>query len=263
MMTEEKVTRFEEIVLDAVLLPESPLRVLTSKKKLAELVASVKEKGILVPILVVQLEEGYRVIAGLRRVLAARQAGLLRVPALIVQEDEEWQAWATFAENSLREEVNAFDEGRYITLLMATMKKSQAEIARLLGMSESWVSERLRIVEWPSDVREGLIHGRLGFSVGKELSRIADDGTRAMYVRQALTSGCSPAQALQWRQEWERELAARKSVSARGLLERTASAAGSGVTTCTLCEREAPAEKLRELFACERCVQAIEEGLRG
>lgn len=262
-MTEEKVTRFEEIVLDAVLLPESPLRVLTSKKKLAELVKSVKERGVLVPILVVQLKEGFKVIAGLRRVLAAREAGLLRVPALIVQEDEEWQAWATFAENILREEVNAFDEGRYITLLMATMEKSQHEIGVLLGMSDAWVSERLRIVEWPGDVREGLIQGRIGFSVGKELSRIADDGTRAMYVRQALTSGCSPAQAYQWRQEWEREQAARKSISARGLLERTASAVGSAVTKCTLCERDTPTEKLRELFACETCVQAIEEGLRG
>lgn len=262
-MTEEKVTRYEEIVLDAVLLPESPLRVLTSKKKLAELAASVKEKGILVPILVQELAEGFKVIAGQRRVLAAKQAGLLRVPAMIVQESPEWQAWATFAENSLREEVNAFDEGRYITLLMATMKKSQHEIAVLLGMSDAWVSERLRIVEWPSDVREGLIQGRLVFSVGKELSRIADNGTRTMYMRQALTSGCSPAQALQWRQEWEREKAARKSVAARGLLERTGTSEPGAETHCGVCERVAPEGELRVLVLCRQCVSAIEEGLRG
>lgn len=262
-MTEEKETRFEEIALDAVLLPESPLRVLTSKKKLGELVKSIKERGVLVPILVEELEKGFQVIAGLRRVLAAKEAGLVRVPALIVREDPEWKAWATFAENSLREEVNAFDEGRYITLLMSTMKKSQREIALLLGMSDAWVSERLRIVEWPTDVREALIQGRLVFSVGKELSRIADAGTRALYVNQALTSGCSPAQAYQWRQEWERAQAARKSVSARGLIERTTTAEPGAASNCGVCEREAPADELRLLVLCARCVGAIEEGLRG
>ena len=262
-MTEGKLPQLEEIALDVVMLPESPLRVLTSKKKMEELRKSVKERGMLVPILVEEVGEGYRVIAGLRRVLAAKEAGLLRVPALIVQEGEEWKAWATFAENALREEVNAFDEGRYVTLLMSKLSKTQREVAAMLGMSEAWVSERLRIVEWPQDVRQALVQDRIRFSVGKELSRIEDAGTRAMYLRQAITSGCSSTQAAQWRTEWERETAARQSVAERGLLERTERAEPGAVPTCGVCEREAEPGALRVLYVCTRCVAAIEEGLQG
>jgi len=262
-MSDETRPRLEEIALDVVMLPESPLRILSSKRKLEELRKSVKERGVLVPILVEEMGEGYRVIAGMRRVLAAKEAGLLKVPAVIVQEGEEWKAWATFAENALREEVNAFDEGRYITLLMAKLRKTQTEIAAVLGMSESWVSERLRIVEWPGDVREALIQDRIRYSVGKELSRVGDAGSRAMFLRQAITSGCTPAQATQWRMEWEREQAARKSIAERGLLGRTDSA-GTGIDTpCGVCEREVPRETLRVLVICPTCVVAIEESLRG
>jgi len=261
-MTEETRPRLEEIALDVVMLPESPLRVLTSKRKLDELRKSIKERGILVPILVEEMGEGYRVIAGMRRVLAAKEAGLLRVPALIVQEGEEWKAWASFAENALREEVNAFDEGRYITLLMAKLRKTQTEIAAVLGMSESWVSERLRIVEWPGDVREALIQDRIKYSVGKELSRVGDAGTRAMYLGQAITSGCTPAQATQWRMEWEREQAARRSIAERGLLDRTGSADQAEEGRCAVCEREVPRGTLRVLLLCPLCVEAIEESLR-
>lgn len=262
-MSEETRPRLEEIALDVVMLPETPLRALSSKRKLDELRKSVKERGILVPILVEEMGEGFRVIAGMRRVLAAREAGLLKVPALIVQEGDEWKAWATFAENALREEVNAFDEGRYITMLMAKLSKTQTEVAVILGMSESWVSERLRIVEWPSDVREALIQDRIRYSVGKELSRIDDAGTRTMYLRQAVTSGCSPGQATQWRMEWDREKAARASIAERGLLDRTGQAAPEEESRCGVCEGEVPQGTLRVLLICQKCVQIIEESLRG
>jgi len=261
-MTEGEKARLEEIALDVVLLPEAPLRVLSSKRELEELRKSVKERGILVPILVEEVGEGYRVIAGMRRVLAAREAGLLKVPALIVQESDEWKAWATFAENALREKVNAFDEGRYITMMMAKLGKSQVEMAALLGMSEGWVSDRLRIVEWPSDVREALIQSRIEYSVGRELYRIDDAGTRAMYLRQAVTSGCSARQAMQWRMEWEREKAARASIAARGLLERTGQAEPAEENRCGVCEREVERGTLRVLVLCPACVEAIEQSLR-
>lgn len=261
-MTEETRARLEDIALDVIMLPEAPLRVLSSKRKLEELRKSVKERGVLVPILVEEIGDGYRVIAGMRRVLAAKEAGLLKVPAMIVQEGDEWKAWATWAENAVREEVNAFDEGRYITMLMAKLSKSQREVAELLGMSESWVSERLRIVEWPSDVREALIQDRIRYSVGKELSRVGDAGTRAMYLGQAVRSGCSPGQAQQWRQEWEREQAARKSIAERGLLDRTGEASAEEQSTCGVCEREVVRGTLRVLHLCPSCVTAIEEALR-
>jgi len=261
-MTEGKKPRLEEIALDVVMLPESPLRGLTSKKRLEDLRKSIEQRGILVPILVEEMGEGYRVIAGMRRVLAAKEAGLLKVPALIVQESDEWKAWATLAENALREKVNAFDEGRYVSLLMLKLGKTQPEIAALLGMSQSWVSERLRIVEWPGDVRQALIQERIGFSVGVELSKVEDAATRAMYVGQAVRSGCTASQARQWRMEWDRERAARESIAARGLLERTGQAEPGAETPCGVCERAVPRESLRVLLLCPTCVEAIEESLR-
>jgi len=262
-MTEEAKARFEEIALDVVMLPESPLRVLTSKRRLEDLRKSIKERGVLVPILVEEMGEGYRVIAGLRRVLAAREAGVLKVPALIVQESEEWKAWATLAENALREKVNAFDEGRYVSLLMLKLGKNQGEIAALLGMSEAWVSERVRIIDWPPEVREALIQERIVFSVGVELSKVEDAGTRAMYVGQAVTSGCSPEQARQWRMDWDREKAARESIAERGLLERTGQAEPAAENRCGICERDVERGTLRVLLICPTCVVAIDESLRG
>ncbi|GAH78887.1 unnamed protein product, partial [marine sediment metagenome] len=140
--------------------------------------------------------------------------------------------------------------------------KNQAEIAAMLGMSEKWVGERLRIVEWPQDVREALIQDRIRFSVGQELSRVGDAGTRAMYLRQAVTSGCSPGQARQWKMEWEREQAARASISERGLMERTGEGSAAEESRCAVCEREVERGTLRVLLLCPTCVESIEESLR-
>ena len=254
--------RLVKIPVDRVVIPEDRLRTLTSKKRLQDLAVSVGKRGVLVPILVEELQEGFRVIAGMRRVLAAQEAGQLEIAALVVDEGEEWKAWAMFTENVHREAVNAFDEGRYVTMLMAKLGKNQREVGELLGVSESWVSERLRIVEWPQDCQQALIGEQITLSVGKELSRIADSGTRAMYLRQAITSGCTALQAYQWRKQWEQELAARSKVGEGALLAKTVEADSSVHERCGICERTPNAEPLRVLAICLRCLAALEAGLR-
>ena len=128
------------------------------EQALKELADSIREHGVLEPILVRSLDGRYQVVAGERRTRAARLAGLSDIPAVVREMTDEQAAYATAIENIQREDMDLEDTARWLSYLRELTGLSQRELAKRLGKTHNWVSRRLRLLDRPdllARIRDG------------------------------------------------------------------------------------------------------------
>lgn len=141
---------------------------------LAELAASIAERGVLQPILVRQTDDGYELIAGERRWRAAQRAQLHEIPAIIRELDEESRAEVALIENIQRENLNAIEEAEAYRRLISGYGHSQEVIGKLVGKSRSHVANLLRLLELPDSVRLMLLRGDISMGHARAIATAPD-----------------------------------------------------------------------------------------
>ena len=194
-------TKYEEISVDRIIDPVDPMRTDLTEESVNELVESIKQVGIIEPLIVREDGENYEVIAGHRRLTAARFAGLMMIPCVIRNEHGMEAEILKIHENLARSEINAVDWAQHLIKLKEQYKLSTAQIAEILGMSDSWVAQHLDIINYPPVVLTAIQAGTLAFSAARELAQIKDPLKRAVYVKAAVRGGVTPAMAVQWRKQ--------------------------------------------------------------
>ena len=162
--------------------PEQPRKVF-KKEELEELSNSIKDYGVLQPILVRRMEQGiYSIIAGERRYRASCQAGLTEIPAIIQNLEEEQAALIALVENVQREDLNYIEEAKAYKKLMDDFKLTQAEIAQKVGKQQSTISNKIRLLTLPEDILELLtVHG-LTERHARALLRIEEENNRTKII---------------------------------------------------------------------------------
>ena len=126
---------------------------------LNELAQSIADKGVLQPILLRPVGEGFEIIAGERRWRAAQKAQLHRIPALVRELDDATTAEVALIENVQRTDLNAIEEAEAYKKLIINFSHSQDHVGQLVGKSRSHVSNLLRLLDLPDDVRLLLLRG--------------------------------------------------------------------------------------------------------
>jgi ParB family chromosome partitioning protein len=162
---------------------------------LEALATSIADHGVLQPILVTETLDGYRIVAGERRVQAARLAGLQRIPAVIRQLADREQLELALVENVQREDLNPIEEANAFRQLSDEFGLTQDEIARQVGRARSTIANTLRLLELDEGVQAAVADGRLSEGHARALvglpavqqlhlvSTIVDNG---LSVRQAV-----------------------------------------------------------------------------
>ena len=221
-----------------------------------ELVASVRADGVLVPVLLRSSGEGYEIVAGHRRVEAARLAGLREVPAQII-EGEGIAGWGgAFAENMFRVGLSAVEEGAGIVEWMQGTGADVDEVARGLHRSRGWVEERISMLEWPGDVLAAVHSGKMSVAAGRNLAGIADAGHRGMLIDYAVENGASARVTAAWRQAWDAGKACRDPGSVEPEPGRAPFAAIEPYTPCVVCGAQDLMRSMRYLPLCGSCQDA-------
>lgn len=123
------------------------------RQELANLAQSIRANGILQPVTVRTIPGGYELIAGERRLRAARLAGLTHIPCILINADDRKTALFSLLENLQRQELSFFEEADAIQKLMRVYGLSQEEAARKLGMAQSTLSNKLRLLRLPESIR--------------------------------------------------------------------------------------------------------------
>jgi len=127
--------------------------------KLEELIASIREKGVIQPVLVRPKGDAYELIAGERRLRAAKQLGFTELPGIVKDVEDAEALQLALIENIQREELNAIEEAKAYEQLISEFKFTQEKIAQMLGKDPSSVSNTLRLLKLPQEVQNALRKG--------------------------------------------------------------------------------------------------------
>lgn len=153
--------------------PHQPRKTL-NENAIAELASSIKSSGVIQPLIVRKVEGGYELIAGERRWLAAKLAGLAEVPAIIRDVDSFTQAQMALIENIQREDLNPIERAQGYRTLMDQLGLTQAELAARMGEDRSSIANYLRLLDLGEPVRALVRDGRLTMGHAKLLAGIPD-----------------------------------------------------------------------------------------
>jgi ParB family chromosome partitioning protein len=218
--------------------------------RLQELAASIRESGMVQPILVRRLGERYQIIAGERRWRAAQQAGLHAVPVTIREVADDRLLELALVENIQREELGPLEEAQALQRLQQDLGLTQEEVARKVGRDRSTVANTLRLLRLPKEARELLAAGRLEAGHARALLAVEHAEDLLGLAREAARKGLSV-------REVERRVSllrapgvrkeARKDANTRAAEERLRAALGARVEI----HRRGRGGDLRILFANE------------
>jgi len=154
-------TQTNEIDIDRILPNPSQPRLNFDETRLEELAASIRENGILQPVLVRPHENGYQIVAGERRLSAAQRAGLLKVPAVIRDVPDERLLELALVENIQREPLNPMEEAQAYQHLIDITSQTQEQLSERLGKDRSTIANSLRLLKLPPAVKLLVAEGQL------------------------------------------------------------------------------------------------------
>jgi ParB family chromosome partitioning protein len=138
-------------------------------KKLEELAASIRARGILSPVIVRQIPGGYELVAGERRLRAAERAGLERIPAVVREISNAEMLEVALIENVQREDLNPIEEAEVYRRLIEEFGLIQEEMAARVGKDRASIANTLRLLKLPHPIREDLIEGAMSAGHGRAL----------------------------------------------------------------------------------------------
>lgn len=140
--------------------PHQP-RIAFDEGKLDELAQSIVTHGIIQPLVVSKSEKGYELIAGERRLQAAKKAGLKTVPVVVREAKEKEKLELAIVENVQRHDLNAIEEARAYQKLMDDYQMTQEEVALKMGKSRSLVANKIRLLNLPIEIQKAIIGGQI------------------------------------------------------------------------------------------------------
>lgn len=162
-----------------------------AQESLDDLIASIKEKGIIQPILVRATPIGYELIAGERRLRAARSLNIKEVPAIIKEVKNEESLELALIENIQRQNLNPLEEAHAYKHLMDEFSFTQEKIGQTIGKARASVANTLRLLKLPLEIQEMLRRNLLTFGHCKVLLELQDSHRQQSLARQTVANGLS------------------------------------------------------------------------
>ena len=175
---------------------KSQARKIFDEESIEELANSIKEYGVIQPIIVSKKGDYYEIIAGERRWRASKKAGLRTIPAIIRDDDEQKNKEISLIENIQREDLNPIEKARGIKLLMDEYNLTQAKVAEKLGKSRSAVANTVRILNLDDRVINLALEGKISEGHCKSLMAI-DDGDKQYKMAQYIIESGDSVRALE------------------------------------------------------------------
>ena len=190
-IVEENENNVTEIKIDDIRSNPYQPRKTFDIESLNELAKSIKEYGVVQPIIVKKSIKGYELVAGERRTKAAKIAGLKKIPAIIKDFDDQEMMEIALVENIQREDLNPIDEATSISNIIKLRGYTQEEFANKFGKSRSYVTNILGLLKLPDEVRKLVEKRSLSMSHARVLSKMEDEEKIVELAKRVITDSLS------------------------------------------------------------------------
>ncbi len=190
-IVEENSSNVVEIKIDDIRSNPYQPRKTFDTESLNELAKSIKEYGVVQPVIVKKSIKGYELVAGERRTKAAKIAGLDKIPAIIKDFDDQEMMEIALIENIQREDLNPIDEATSINNIIKLRGYTQEEFASKFGKSRTYVTNILGLLKLPDDVKKLVEKKSISMSHARVLSKIEDDDKVIDLAKKVITDNLS------------------------------------------------------------------------
>ena len=178
----------EVAIKDIVANPYQPRKVF-DEEKLEELAASIKEYGVVQPLVVRKKGKKYELVAGERRLRASKLAGLKKVPVVLKEYDETEMMEIALIENIQRHDLNAIEEAQGIKRLMDECKLTQEQVAVKVGRSRTAVANILRLLNLAQEVQDLISQNLLSMGQAKQIATLRSEEDQILVAKSAVEQG--------------------------------------------------------------------------
>ena len=169
-------------------------RKIFNEEALQELAESIKEHGIIQPIVVRKKEKKYEIIAGERRFRATKLAGLKEIPAIVKEMTEQQMMEVAILENLQREDLTPIEEAEAYSSLIENLNFTQDALAKRLGKSRPHIANHIRLLQLPEDVRKLMNEGVLSMGHGRALLGLKNKGRIAEIAQKVIAQSLNVRQ---------------------------------------------------------------------
>jgi len=192
--SEEKQEKIIRLKLDQVRANPFQPREDFDAQGLEDLMQSIREKGVIQPILVRRQGDAYELIAGERRLRAAQQLGLSEIPAIVRDVTDEDSLELALIENIQRQNLNPIEEARAFDYLMHKFSLTQEKVSEILGKSRASIANTLRLLKLPQEIQDEMKKGRISFAHGRTLLEVDDANQQRRLAQEIILKGLSLAE---------------------------------------------------------------------
>lgn len=177
--------RFEVAVREVRPNPYQPRKAF-DKERLQELADSIRQHGVFTPILVKKSVGGYELIAGERRLRASKLAGLKKIPAILMEFDDQQMMEIALLENIQREDLNAIEEAKAYEKMIQKLGYTQEELAKRIGKSREHVANLLRLLKLPAKLQGYVVSQALSMGHARALLALPDEESMEELAQKAI-----------------------------------------------------------------------------
>jgi len=246
-----------EAKISVIVVGPNEMREVDRDEGFQDLVASVRRLGVLQPVVVREGDEGFVLVAGHRRLAAAKEVGLEVIPVTVAVGPEKRDREIAFAENLFRKDMSAVETAAALRDVLESERMSIEELARAVQRSVHWVERMVSMCEWPSEVLLAVHQGAVSVAAGQNLALVTDDSYREFLVRQAVDNGATARTTAAWLQAFRAMLPAEQAVEAPAIAGREPQEPLIPQAPCMCCGQVFRMDALSHVPICVACVQVL------
>lgn len=200
MLFENNKTTLEvkEISINSIIIDDESKRNDINTDNLQELIESIDKIGLINPITCIKDQDQYRLVAGYRRLLAHNALGKDTIHAKIIDNSDALQILVHLDENAKRERFSETEEAIYFSKVIERLQITAEHLAKIVGKTPAYVSQRLSILKWTDELRKALADGVLTYSACRELARIKDIEQQTKFMNYAIDGVASWSTVQRW-----------------------------------------------------------------
>lgn len=252
-------TWIKSVNIDDLLEPEQPLRLEANDEYISNLADSIQSNGLINPLTIIPKDEKYEIVAGHRRYLACKEAGLRKIPCRIISGDSRKKISISLSENLARRDMSPMEEASTFKEIQENWNWSCKQIGRIVGKSHNYVNRKLSLLDLPNDLQLLLHERKLGMDHAHVLAEIEDEYTRQTYTDEVIKRKTSVHTLREWVANLKAINLYDTSPDEETIEAMKLSAQHKTYHTCQICDGAFEINNLTQLLVCKNCAIKVLE----